>query len=283
MHTPITSVHLITKSGHAQANTLGAVIQGWLQEQGCQALIVPSDNYAHIAPGCSSLPDMILVLGGDGTLLRVAGRVAELDLPVLGINFGRVGFLTALSPDNWEPALTEIMQGRYRLSSRIVLGYEMWRDGRLLHNGRFVNDLVVGRSGLARLVRLSLWSENTLMTRLRADGIIVSTPVGSTAYVAAAGGALISPELEVMEICPVCPFMSDFRPLILPSRERVSIRMESSSPESFVTLDGQSGWPLREGDLMCIQACESRFRLIEPVQSSFFHHLQRAGYFNIQD
>ncbi|MDZ7762606.1 MAG: NAD(+)/NADH kinase [Desulfovermiculus sp.] len=281
MHTPITSVHLITKSGHAQANRLGIVIQDWLHKQGCQALIVPSDNYTHTVPGCSSLPDLILVLGGDGTLLRIAGQVVELGLPVLGLNFGRVGFLTALSPQDWEAPLREILQGKYRISERIVLGYELRRRDDLVQEGRFINDLVVGRSGLARLVRLSLWNENKLMTRLRADGIIVSTPVGSTAYVAAAGGGLISPELEVMEICPVCPFMSDFRPLILSSREGISIQMESSSPESFVTLDGQSGWPLQEGDVVTIQACDSRFRLIEPEQSSFFEHLQRAGYFNV--
>jgi len=283
MHKAIRSVHLITKSGHEQANRLGMVIQDWLQKQGCHALIVPSDTYAHTVPGCSSLPDMILVLGGDGTLLRVASRVAELGLPVLGINFGRVGFLTALCPEDWETALSQILQGRYRLSPRIVLGYELWRNGSCIQEGRFVNDLVVGRSGLARLIRLSLWYEEELMSRLRADGIIVSTPVGSTAYVAAAGGALISPELEVMEICPVCPFMSDFRPLILPSRERISIRMDSSTPESFVTLDGQSGWPLQEGDVMSIQASQSRFRLIEPEQFSFVDHLQRAGYFHIRD
>jgi NAD+ kinase len=158
------------------------------------------------------------------------------------------------------------------------LGYELWRDGEIVTFGHFINDLVVGRSGLARLVRLSLWSGEYLITALRADGVIVSTPVGSTAYAAAAGGGLISPELEIMEICPVCPFMSEFRPLILPSDQQVSIRVESSSPESFVTLDGQSGWPLQEEDLICIQACGYKFLLVETEENTFFQHLQRVGY-----
>lgn len=278
MHTPIRTVHLITKSGHAQAGKLGAVIQAWLQRQGCEAHIVASENYVRLDPGCHTLPDLILVLGGDGTLLRVGTRVADLGVPLLGINFGRVGFLTALSPDCWEPVLSQILGGKYRISPRIILGYELLRGGRVFQKGRFINDLVVGRSGLARLVRVSLWSQGRLIHMLRADGVIVSTPVGSTAYAAAAGGALISPELEVMEVCPVCPFMSDFRPLILPSQQEISIQVESSSPESFVTLDGQSGWQLCEEDMIRIQACESRFLLTEPEQSSFFHHLQRAGY-----
>jgi NAD+ kinase len=283
MHTPIRAVHLITKSGHAQAGKLGSAIQAWLQRQGCEARIVASENYVRVDPGCQTLPDMILVLGGDGTLLRVATRVATLGVPLLGINFGRVGFLTALSPEDWEPVLTEILAGKYRISPRIILGYELLREGKVFQQGRFVNDLVVGRSGLARLVRLSLWNQGRLIHMLRADGLIVSTPVGSTAYAAAAGGALVSPELEVMEICPVCPFMSDFRPLILPSRQQISIRIESSSPECFVTLDGQSGWPLCEEDLIRIQACEYRFLLIEPEQSSFFYHLQRAGYLSLEN
>lgn len=280
MHTKITSVHLITKSGHPQAQTLGKEIQAWLENQGCQARIVPSDNYVHVEPGCSSLPDFVLVLGGDGTLLRVAGRVAELGIPVLGINFGRVGFLTYLCPGEWEQFLHKVLQGRYRLSPRIILGYEVEREKHIFHCGRFINDLVVGRSGLARLVRLSLWSGDRLMTHLRADGVIVSTPVGSTAYAAAAGGALISPELEVMEVCPVCPFMSDLKPLVLPSHEQLSIRVETASPESFVTLDGQSGWPLHEGDVVRVQACRERFQLVEPEEGSFFEHLQRSGYFH---
>lgn len=283
MHTPIRTVHLITKSGHAQAGQLGSVIQAWLQRQGCEAQIVASENYVRVDPGCHTLPDMILVLGGDGTLLRVATQVADLGVPLLGINFGRVGFLTALSPDDWEPVLMQILGGKYRISPRIILGYELLRRGRVFQKGRFINDLVVGRSGLARLVRLSLWSKGRLIHMLRADGVIVSTPVGSTAYAAAAGGALVSPELEVMEICPVCPFMSDFRPLILPSQQQISIRVETSSPESFVTLDGQSGWPLCEEDMIRIQACDCRFLLIEPEQSSFFHHLQRAGYLSLEN
>jgi NAD+ kinase len=278
MHTPISFIHLITKSGHSQAESLGGVIQTWLHRHGCRASIVPSEKYVHMEPGCASLPDMILVLGGDGTLLRVAGRVAELGIPVVGINFGQVGFLTALSPEKWEPALSHILAGNYCIRPRLVLGYELWRDKEAVNSGHFLNDLVVGRSGLARLVRLSLWSGEHLMTALRADGVIVSTPVGSTAYAAAAGGGLISPELEVMEICPVCSFMSEFRPLILPSDQEVSVRVESSSPQCFVTLDGQSGWPLLEKDLLRIQARRYKFLLVETEEDTFFQHLQRVGY-----
>ena len=230
MHIPIQSVHIITKSGHSEAKRLGGVIQEWLVSQGCDACIVPSENFTRFDAREPTLPDAVLVLGGDGTLLRVAGGVSELGIPLIGINFGRVGFLTALSPEDWKPLLQAVLRGAYRLSPRILLGYDLWREETIIEQGRFVNDLVVGRSGLARLVRLSLWQGSTFISTFRADGLIVATPVGSTAYAAAAGGALISPELEVMEICPVCPFMSDFMPLIVPSQEEITIRVESSSP-----------------------------------------------------
>lgn len=278
MPQPIHRVDVVTKTGNKQAFALGFEIRTSLEALGVSASIFQNSEYENPEQRGKPRPDMVLVLGGDGTLLSVVRTLGDRQVPVLGMNFGQVGFLTELSPEGWQASLEKIVLGDYHLSPRIMLHYDLLREGSLIEQGRVANDLLVGRGGTARLIRLRLWAETAAMGTVRADGLIVSTPVGSTAYAAAAGGALISHELKVMEICAVCPFMSGFKPLILPSRTRVTIQVEPSSSEVYLTLDGQSGTRLRAGDRITIRESQISLQSVQLARDTYIQKLCQKGY-----
>lgn len=275
---PITHLDIITKNGHDQAHALGLRIRDHLKPMGLSVSVFRNSEYKPWTHKLSDSPEMILVLGGDGTLLSVLRKRGEHQVPVLGMNFGQVGFLTELTPQDWTKALEAIVKGQYYLSSRIMLHFELQRKGQLLESGRVVNDLLVGRGQTARLIKLHLWTEGGDMGTVRADGLIVSTPIGSTAYAVAAGGSLIHPELEVMEICAVCPFMNGLKPLILPSKSCLSLQVEPSSSEVYLTLDGQSGTRLMADDLISIRESEVRLHFVQIHQDSYINKLRIKGY-----
>ncbi len=278
MFQPITYLDIITKNGHDQAYALGKSIQSYLKAFDIVVEVYRNSEYKPWRDEGPGRAEMILVLGGDGTLLSVLRKRGERQIPVLGMNFGQVGFLTELTPDGWEQSLGAIVKGRYHLSSRIMLHYDLHREGRLVESGRVVNDLLVGRGETARLIKLHLWTEGGDMGTVRADGLIVSTPIGSTAYAVAAGGALINHELEVLEICAVCPFMSGFKPLIFPSRSKVWIQVEPSSSDVYLTLDGQSGTRLMAGDRIAIRESAVRLQFVQNNKESYIKKLRLKGY-----
>jgi NAD+ kinase len=275
---PITSLDIITKNGHARAYALGRSIQAYLKDFGIAVSVFRNSEYKPWRAEKPEQQKMILVLGGDGTLLSVLRKRGEDQVPVLGMNFGQVGFLTELTPDGWEQSLEAIVKGHFHLSSRIMLHYDLHRQGDVVESGRVINDLLVGRGETARLIKLHLWTEGGDMGTVRADGLIVSTPIGSTAYAVAAGGALINHELEVLEICAVCPFMSGFKPLILPSRTKVWIQVEPSSSDVYLTLDGQSGTRLRAGDRIAIRESAVRLQFVQNNKESYINKLRLKGY-----
>jgi NAD+ kinase len=278
MPTPFGRILILTKARHEQAQELGCRIQQWLAGKETHSEIRPNDESEGLLHFGGNPPDMILVLGGDGTMLSVARRLGDHSIPLLGLNLGQVGFLTELSPEDWEEGLNRILAGHYLLSARIMLDYRLWRGKDVLGKGRVVNDLVVGRGGMARLVALRLWCGAADLGRMRADGLVVSTPQGATAYAVAAGGPLISPELKVVEICPVCPFLSHFRPLVLPSREHIEIEVDQASGDVYLTLDGQSGRELRIGDRISIAEAERPLLFIQPSESHYINKLKKKGY-----
>lgn len=278
MFWPINNVEIVTKTGNDQASALGIQIQAILEQEGVRVKVYQNSRYETPGLQGQSRPDLVLVLGGDGTLLSVVRKIGECQIPVLGMNFGQVGFLTELSPKGWEEPMRQIAKGDFHLSPRIMLHYDLYRDNTLIESGHVVNDLLVGRGETARLIKLRLWTEGGEMGTVRADGLIVSTPIGSTAYAVAAGGALINHDLEVMEICAICPFMSGFKPLILPSRTRVLIQVEPSSSEVYLTLDGQSGTRLQAKDRITIQEAESRLQLVQFKKDNYINKLRQKGY-----
>lgn len=275
----IYNVHILPKKGHQRAYDLSCKIKGWLGKKDVEARIYNHEDCSDCLPWeDKNNPDLVLVLGGDGTILSVVGKLQKQEIPVLGFNFGHVGFLTELDPDNWEQDLEQVLQKRFAISERLILTYQLIREEKIVQQGSFINDLVVGRGSLARLVDLKLWSGEDEITELRADGLIASTPLGSTAYSVAAGGPLIAPELDVMELCPVCPFLNDMRPIVLPASSVITIRVKSPLQGGFLTLDGQSGTNLRSGDRIRIEKSSKKLQLVQLGKSSYIQKLRSKGY-----
>ncbi len=269
---------ILTKSGQAQAFELGREMLDWLQSRGVQSRILDHERFRNQVDAEQERPDLILVLGGDGTMLSVARTIGVKRIPMLGLNLGQVGFLTELCTTGWEPALQEVLQGNFFLSPRILLEYQVLRQDELLEQGTVVNDLVVSRGGMARLASLRVSYSQKEISVFRADGLIISTPTGSTAYAVAAGGSLLSPELEVLQVCPICPFLSGFKPVVLPSRESLEVEILGHSPDMFLTQDGQSGLPLEAGDLVRISQSSQRLYFAQPLDSSYVEKLKLKGY-----
>lgn len=221
--------------------------------------------------------DLVVVLGGDGTLIGVARRMHRLGVPMVGINLGKVGFLTHFSPDNWQAGLDRIVSGNYSVSGRMALDFGIRRGSEIVRHGTVVNDLVIGRGSIARLVRLSLVYEGHEIASLRSDGLIVSTPFGSTAYCVSAGGPLVHPDLSAYCITAICPFLNRFSPLVLPTDHQLLIRVEEGG-DARLTEDGQKGFSLQPGDEveMCRSECD--VLMVSETTTAYFDKLRSKGF-----
>jgi len=218
--------------------------------------------------------DMLMVFGGDGTMLRAAREIAGSRTPVLGINTGSLGFLTAVSSEEMPQALEQVWAGRYQLESRHLL--EAFGDtsaGKVAHTA--LNDLVIGRGAATRLIELDVAVDGHPLTRYRCDGLIVSSPTGSTAYSLAAGGAIVFPTAAVLELTPICPHTLSNRSLIVPRSSAISVKVISSKPETILSADGQTVCELACNDLITIRSSRKSVRLMQMAGSSFPDTLRR--------
>jgi len=220
--------------------------------------------------------DLLVTLGGDGTLLRGARMVAPHGIPVLGINLGRLGFLTSISPEEMEEGLRAIIEGRISLDERMVLQVEARAaDGR--KHGEFLalNDVVLHRGGVARMVRMRMHANGEEIATYSADGIILSTPTGSTAYSLSAGGPIVTPAVDCIIATPICPHTLAVRPLVLPAAETVSVDVLSPKEDLILTIDGQAAANLRPGDHLVVCRAQLPLRLVRFPGQTFFSTLRR--------
>ncbi|MCG6964407.1 MAG: NAD(+)/NADH kinase [Acidobacteria bacterium] len=218
--------------------------------------------------------DLIVVLGGDGSLLSVVrGELAG--TPILGINLGTLGFLTEHPAETLFPILHAAIEGRAAIEERERLEVTVHTPGEEPVVHKVLNDAVINKSALARIVVLSVHVNNQFVSRFRADGLIVATPTGSTAYNLSAGGPILYPTLNAMVVTPICPHTLTNRPIVLPLDAVVEVRLESLSEEVYLTLDGQEGFPLSPRDLVRIRRCPEPVRLVTDHRRSFFHILHR--------
>jgi NAD+ kinase len=222
--------------------------------------------------------DMVVVLGGDGTLLSMADCIAGAGkvIPILGVNFGSLGFLTEVTLPELYPSLETILAGNARVEERMMLASAMRRSRETSTSFVALNDVVVTKTSRARLVDLSVTVGDEFVTRVRADGLIVATPTGSTAYNLAAGGPIVQPNVDALIVTPIAPHTLTNRPLIVPgaSTIRVQAHMEGRD-EVFVTFDGQSGCQLAEGDEISVRRADRPLRLIRPSTRSYFEVLRQ--------
>jgi NAD+ kinase len=218
--------------------------------------------------------DLLLVFGGDGTFLRVARSIAGSRTPMLGINIGGLGFLTAVSSDALAHALKEVWTGKFRFEPRALIEASTRCDGRLIRQTA-LNDIVISRGLVPRLIQLDVDVDGEPVTRYRADGLIISSPTGSTAYSLAAGGALVTPTAEVFALTPICAHTLSNRSLILPLASTIRIRAVSPKPATVLSADGDVIAELSAGDEVLVRRSRRTVRLMQLANSSFFAALRQ--------
>ncbi|SNR64282.1 NAD+ kinase [Humidesulfovibrio mexicanus] len=286
MQNTLKSLLLMLRTGDEQARSLGQEIADWLERRGLRATLCEHrvDGGLEACKAPEDAPwDLVLVLGGDGTFIGVARVCLHLGLPLLGLNLGRVGFL-AEGADKWPKRLEALQSGRYVLSRRVCLGYAVSRGAATVCSGIAVNDVVVSRGDMARLIRLKVERESAngleRVGEMRADGLIVSTPTGSTAYGYSAGGPLVYPELAALCLTPVCPFLNTFGPMVLPADAPLRIAVEEPRGEVRMTVDGQRAFALEHGDVVRLVRCPDDLLMAQTAEcGSYFAKLANKGFF----
>ncbi len=218
--------------------------------------------------------DLLLVLGGDGTLLAASREAAPRGIPILPINLGGLGFLTSFTLEELYPALEEALAGRAAMDERVLLLAERAHNGSILTEQLVLNEAVVHKGTLARMIELELHIDGGFVCRYRADGLIVATPTGSTAYSMSAGGPIVHPAVQSILITPICPHTLSDRPVVVSDTSKIELRMAENSDAVFLTLDGQTGVPLQAGDRVRITRAAERLKLVHPSTKTYFEILR---------
>jgi len=218
--------------------------------------------------------DLAVVLGGDGTMLSVARALVDYSIPLIGVNRGRFGFLTDVSSASMLETMSSILAGQFDTEQRILLSATILRDGKVISQGHAVNDVVVNKSGLARLIELEINIDGQFVHRQRSDGLIVSTPTGTTAYSLSAGGPILHPTLDAIALVPICPHTLSNRPIAINSASKVEITLVQATDDARVHFDGQLQMSLQLGDKVLVQRAEKTVSLLHPLGHSHYDMLR---------
>lgn len=218
--------------------------------------------------------DLILVLGGDGTMIATARMMGDTEVPVLGVNYGGLGYLAEFRIEELYAALESILAGNYRLDKRVMLDVELLRGEERVTRNRVLNDVVINKSALARIIEIEAYLSRQFVNSFRADGLIVSTPTGSTAYNLSAGGPVIFPSMNAVVITPICPFTLSNRPIVVPDDAVIELRLKTEQEDVALTLDGQVGFPLKVEDQVVIRKSKATFNLVQPANRNYFDVLR---------
>ena len=216
----------------------------------------------------------MLVLGGDGTMISTSRMVGDAEVPVLGVNYGGLGYLAEFRIEELYAALESILAGHYRIEKRLMLAVELLRGDQQVTHSRVLNDVVINKSALARIIEIEAYLNQQFVNSFRADGLIVSTPTGSTAYNLSAGGPVIYPSMNAVVITPICPFTLSNRPIVVPDESVIELRLKTHNEEVALTLDGQVGFPLRAEDCVVIRKSKTTFNLVQPMNRNYFEVLR---------
>ncbi len=272
-------IGIIVKPDKPEAIGLLKRLLPWLIERGHAVAL---EETAAPALGVQGFPrdeipsraDLLIVLGGDGTLLSVARLVEALDIPIFGVNLGSLGFLTEVAIEECLPTLEKALAGESVVEERMMLEATVQRQGREIASHRILNDAVINKGALARMIDLETSVDGLYVATFKADGLIISTPTGSTAYSLAAGGPIVYPTLDAFVLTPICPHTLTNRPLVLPDEAVVEVILHARQADVYLTLDGQRGLPLQEGDLIRVRKAASRIRLVTSPNRNYFEILR---------
>ncbi|MGA2509725.1 MAG: NAD(+)/NADH kinase [Candidatus Acidiferrales bacterium] len=218
--------------------------------------------------------DLLIVLGGDGTLLSAARALGSHKVPILAVNLGGLGFLTSVTLEEMYPLLEQVVAGKHQTSERMMLEAEIIRGGKSFERQSALNDAVANKAALARMLDFDVHVNGNHVGRYRADGLIVATPTGSTAYSLAAGGPIVDPELDAFVITPICPHMLTNRPIVIPDTAKIEVDFAAADESAYVTLDGQIGFQLKPKDRLSIKKSSSRVALVRPPNKTYFEILR---------
>ncbi len=251
------------------ARQLAVELAAWLAERGITSRIDSAleegEKLTHL-----NHQDMVITLGGDGTILRAARLSAMYHVPLLGINLGRVGFLTEFTPEDWRQRLPAVLAGEYWIEERSMLRASASRQSQPLGTFDALNDVVVGRGELARVLHVEASVDGAPLTTYVADGVIVATPTGSTAYALSAGGPILAPDLDVMLVVPVAPHLAFNRSLVLPARSQLSFIVHTYHHAQLI-VDGQGEARLVEGDMVQVTISPYRCRFVRTLPRAYFY------------
>lgn len=267
-------IGMLLKPGKPEAVEIAAQLAPWFHERGIQAMVVGDGHgISGLTPASESglvdHIDLLVVLGGDGTLLQGASLVAERGVPILGVNLGRLGFLTSCAPADAKAAIERAIENRLPLEERMRLRCVITRQGGEQVVKFACNDVVVSQGALARLIELEAFLDGSLINRYRSDGLIVGTPTGSTAYTLAAGGPIVTPEVRAVVVTPICPHMLSNRPLVAPSASRLMVRLAAPAEHVRITIDGQWATQIAMGDTLEVSQASPPLYLYRPAESYF--------------
>ena len=272
----IRTIGVALKSDQPQLGALLRELAKWLQDRGVECLLGPEAAKASGLPGMprselADKADLIVVLGGDGTLLAVARAIGGRAVPVLGVNLGTLGYLAEISLDELFPTLESVLAGRLRTETRMRLDVHAERDGREIGRYLALNDAVIARTALSRMIDLQTWADDVEVTTYHGDGVIAATPTGSSAYSLSAGGPLLVPGIGAIVLTPICPHALTQRPIVLPNACRLAICvLDMRGGEVHLTVDGQVGCELQEGDRVTVCASDQPLQMLVPADRNRF-------------
>ena len=278
-NTEIKTIGLIINSYKEQIVQIGRQVITLLREQNVNVLAMGEEAEALAISAVSAETfcneaQMVLVIGGDGTMLRAARTVYSKEIPILGINQGYLGFLTEVEVEHLDKAIAQLLSGNYQVERRMMLNAAVYRDGVCIADVNALNDMVVTKGALSRIIRTELYLDEELVERHYGDGLIFSTPTGSTGYSLSAGGPIVYPSIDVCIMAPICSHSLISRPVIFSPEHTLTVRMESVSTPAMLTVDGQNGVELQQGDLIHIRKAEHDTCLLVLEQRNFFAVLQ---------
>ena len=270
-------VALVAKRVSREAQETAIQLADWMTRRDVKVAV--DEALAEIwdpgVEGCfdhSEKYDLVVVLGGDGTLLSVA-RSLENEIPVLGVNLGNLGFLTEIRRAELYPALMQVLDDDYEIEERALLDVVLRSADGTSQSFRVLNDAVINKSALARIVELRLEVDGRRVTTYRSDGLIISTPTGSTAYNLSADGPIVCPTLPVVVLTPICPHALSLRPIVVPEAAAIEVKLVTEE-EVYLTLDGQEGMGMKAGDTISVQRSKGVVRLVRVVDRTFYDNLR---------
>ena len=271
--TTIKRVGIVVKQNHEEALRTAHELTEWLEKRGIDPTGGP---YSETREDQTFDPtvDLVVVLGGDGTMISTARLVEDNDPLVLGINYGSLGYLTEFRIEEMVPALEMMLAGEYEVDHRVMLDARHVRGGDEIARGRVLNDVVINKAALARIIEIEVEFNGLFVNGFRSDGLIVATPTGSTAYNLSAGGPIIYPSMNAIVVTPICPFTLTNRPIVVPDTAEIGLKLLNENEGVVLTLDGQTGYTMKADDRVLICKSSTTFNLVRPANRNYFDVLR---------